>query len=805
MHNEIDTPGMGFVPMRAHGEETVRLSMQQLYLTGQVLPAGARLLVRHSFRSSEPEPAEVVYCFALPRDAALRRFRVAGDGFSVRSELKTTAQAVESYEAAMEARHLGVLARQYEDGLINLAVGNLRPSETVTVWLEILAGVELRDDGLRFRFPFTLAPSYHAKARVAVIEEGVAEVELPEEGFGDLLLPRFHADAHGLHEIGFDLTVNGGGGPVEIGSPSHTINIREAADGSRRVRLAAASDVPDRDLVLDVRTPDEQEKVIGGATSDGRRHFAVLVPSGRFGEAVQTPRSVVFLLDRSGSMSGKPIQQARKALAACLSALNAEDRFGLVAFDSVIETFAPALMPATLEHREQAGEFLAGIDARGGTELAAGVEAAVELLKGGEGELFVLTDGQVYGAGPILARAKATGIRLHCLGIGSASQDRFLGLLARETGGISRFVTPRERVDAAALELFASASRPVVNHLKVIPEESADIRIEPNPPKMVFSGTPLVLWGECGSPAGGAIVLQWDSGSGTRRWRISLEAEDNQSADTVRLLRGARLITDLEARFEGETETGKLAKRHRDRITKKLEALSTRYGLASRAMSLVAVVERAGDHPGEPPKTVVVPVGLPQDEEFEGVFGPPPPMAAVTPRYSVDFSADRTMEVSALATPAPLSRPARRSRLLKSAPPVSEPEDETFKTLLDLVARLEADGGMPGDTEAERILATVHVLLALATGGGGNRDRLFRLHIRKMEDFLRRTLPDSLTREQEGAVRAAMTAVHSGGFLKAGPQQWLEWAANVVEGRDTDPARGWTRLVAAFGGGAPRV
>jgi len=242
MHNEIDTPGMGFVPMRAHGEETVRLSMQQLYLTGQVLPAGARLLVRHSFRSSEPEPAEVVYCFALPRDAALRRFRVAGDGFSVRSELQTTAQAVESYEAAMEAGHLGVLARQYEDGLINLAVGNLRPSETVTVWLEILAGVELRDDGLRFRFPFTLAPSYHAKARVAVIEEGVAEVELPEEGFGDLLLPRFHADARGLHEIGFDLTVNGGGGPVEIGSPSHTINIREAADGSRRVRLAAASD-----------------------------------------------------------------------------------------------------------------------------------------------------------------------------------------------------------------------------------------------------------------------------------------------------------------------------------------------------------------------------------------------------------------------------------------------------------------------------------------------------------------------------------------------------------------------------------
>ncbi len=125
----------------------------------------------------------------------------------------------------------------------------------------------------------------------------------------------------------------------------------------------------------------------------------------------------------------------------------------------------PALVPATREQRECARAFLKQVDARGGTELAEGVHQAAQVL-GGAGDILIITDGQVFGTETILAEARATGIRLSCLGIGSASQDRFLTLLARETGGVSRFVTPRERVDLSAVELFASMGRPVASGLK---------------------------------------------------------------------------------------------------------------------------------------------------------------------------------------------------------------------------------------------------------------------------------------------------------------------------------------------------
>lgn len=81
----------GFAPLDARTGEPLALALQELVLTGTVLPVGARLFVRHIFANAEKKPLEVVYAFALPRDGALRQFRIVGEGFSVVSELKPTA------------------------------------------------------------------------------------------------------------------------------------------------------------------------------------------------------------------------------------------------------------------------------------------------------------------------------------------------------------------------------------------------------------------------------------------------------------------------------------------------------------------------------------------------------------------------------------------------------------------------------------------------------------------------------------------------------------------------------------------
>ncbi|HUQ91344.1 MAG TPA: VIT and VWA domain-containing protein [Bryobacteraceae bacterium] len=705
----------GFAPLSAQSGKQIELTMQRLWLTGRVLSAGARLLIQHVFQCAETKPVEIIYAFPLPRDAALRRFTIRGEGFTAHSELKPTEDALRDYELGIEQGSLSTLARQHGDGMINLSVGNIRPGETVTVTLEILAGVESRDDGYRFRFPFTLAPAYHARARMLEMEPGAGEMELPEDEFGDVVLPKFRQDPGGLHGVGFDLRLVGA--LAEIGSPSHGVRVR-LSDGEARVSLAREKDVPNRDLVLDAKRAWVKPEVLGG---DGQ--FVATIPSTTFGANPDTRRRVVIVLDRSGSMQGAPIQQARKAIEACLGALSAEDEFGLIAFDDRTEVFQPSLTPGTKENRKKAGEFLRAMEARGGTELTPAVDHAARIC-GGEADVLILTDGQVAGTEQILGRARAAGIRLHTLGIGSASQDRFLRLLARETGGVSRFVTAQERVDLTAVDLFASLGRPVASEVNV-----TGVAAQPDPPSHVFAGTPFVCYGE--AQVGATLHVVWAGGS----MDVEIPDAGPHTAGTLRLLRGARLITDFESRY---SMAGGGEDREVRRIKDRIQTLSLTYGLASREMSLVAVVKREGDKAGEVPTTKVVPVAMPQDTRFESYFSG---KVRASRSARVDAAAVAGANARWATARTPVKRgigsalfSLRRKRADTMAPEAVSalPSDPLF----DLAAAMDDDGGMPGNTFDERVLRTVLAVLAFLNGGHSRDHGAFRSHVRRLVNFL---------------------------------------------------------------------
>jgi Ca-activated chloride channel family protein len=779
-----------FAPRSAETGRPIELAMQRLWLVGRVTGVGARLLVRHVFQSKEEKPLEAIYGFVLPRDAALRRFRVTGQGFSVSSELMPVEKVRETYEEAVAEGHTAAMAAQYGDGMVNLTVGNIRPGEEVTVNLEVVAGVETRDDGLRFRFPFTLAPAYHARARAAEVAPGVGEIELPADEFGDLVLPQFVSDASALHEVGFDLSVSMARPIVEAASPSHAVRVVALGLGRSRVSLATAKDLPNRDLVLDVRTAEALDGAMAGTGADGRGHFAAVVPSSAFrrgaaeGADTEEPRRVVFVLDRSGSMEGAPITQAKNAVTACLGALGESDEFGIVAFDTSVETFTSALVKATMDQRKKAGGFLAGVDARGGTELAAAVAAAARMLagpSGGDGsggDVVVVTDGQVMSTEAILATARATGLRLHCLGIGSASQDRFLTLLARETGGVSRFVTPRERVDLSAVELFASVGRPLAGRLVARVEGFAGARIAPDVQTFVFAGAPVVVFGDTEGAGEGRLVIEWEAAGGRRSLEVPLKIGPGGEGETLRLLQGARLITDLESRIVGGdgVRSGVETRREAERIRKRLVALGEAYGLANREMGLVAVVRRAGDQPGDIPVTRVVPVGLAQDVMLGAYF----PLMA-------DSMCDlRTVHRSKKARGPMLASPMRAQTSLSGIFRKRGAWDvllqESFMRgggaddgLLKLASSLEPDGGLPGKTEEERAQATVLALLLFLAEGHSAKAGAFRAHVKRMIKFLEGSaVQNDVVKEVVSRAKKDRPLAGEWEKLQPGPDLWTE-------------------------------
>ena len=799
----VETETSRFVAVDTESGKPIQLAMQQLWLQGMILPVGARLMVRHVFRSAEAKPLEVIYSFALPRDAALRQFVVTGEGFRVRSRLKPTEEAIKEYEAGIQEGHLATLARQYGDGVVNLTVGNVRPGETVVVLLEVLAGVEAHDNGLRFRFPFTLAPSYHRRARAAEVEPGVGEMELPEDEFGDLILPRYQKDAVDLHEVGFSLSVTMAQAIAEVSSPSHGVRVKMDAELRSHVMLAAGRDVPDRDLVMDVTTRGSRACLLAGRAKDGKRRFAAVVPSRAFGEAPAAPRHVVFVLDRSGSMQGIPIEQAKKALEACLGALAEDDRFGIVAFDDKIERFDSEMCQGDKRHREKAHNFLSSIEARGGTELAQAIAAAVKLLGHTAGDILIMTDGQVSGTERVLDEARAGGIRLHCLGIGSASQDRFLTLLARETGGVCRFLTARERVDLPAVELFASIGWPLAAVLRARVEGTAGGQIAPGPMSAIFTRTPLALFGDAGEGKEEALVIEWEKPQ-PGKLKFSLDLPDCGMGETLRLLQGSRLITDLDAQYTVIPGERAIERHEQKRIGDRLQALSEAYGLASRRMSLVAVIERAGDQPGELPKTTVVPVGMPQDVSFGAYFGTyagsgimavtrmvaPRGMPSLRPSAGAYEAMAASVPSSAAKVPKSLFRRAvallhraehyERLELPRAFP--AEPTSEDL--LLDLARKLEPDGGMPGKNDFERVVRSVVAVLAFMIEGHTVTAGAFRAHVQRLMHFLETSASRSLAATDRQVLNEALA------WIKKSPKP--SW--KISELLAWNEAEAWDRI-----------
>jgi len=141
-----------------------------------------------------------------------------------------------------------------------------------------------------------------------------------------------------------------------------------------------------------------QNKVLQG--SDGKVHLALtLRAAAGFDPQSADSRHVdmVIVLDRSGSMNGPKINDARQAVLNLLSGLSARDRFALIAYSDHVQQVT-GLKPVTADHAKQLQVLVSGINAGGGTNLGAGLQAGINLIlsapaNGNARKLILISDG----------------------------------------------------------------------------------------------------------------------------------------------------------------------------------------------------------------------------------------------------------------------------------------------------------------------------------------------------------------------------------------------------------------------------
>lgn len=134
----------------------------------------------------------------------------------------------------------------------------------------------------------------------------------------------------------------------------------------------------------------------------------------------------VFLLDRSGSMSGNRIQMAKEALTIFLKSLPPQCFFNIISFGSRHENMFSKSQPATDEIIQETLEKISRFGAdMGGTNLDGAIDFTyqAEMLGHSPKLVFLLTDGDVGNPDSIIsiARKNSKRCRTFTIGIGNGA------------------------------------------------------------------------------------------------------------------------------------------------------------------------------------------------------------------------------------------------------------------------------------------------------------------------------------------------------------------------------------------------
>jgi Ca-activated chloride channel family protein len=141
-----------------------------------------------------------------------------------------------------------------------------------------------------------------------------------------------------------------------------------------------------------------QDKVLQG--SDGRVHLALTLQADEhFDPQSSEARNVdmVIVLDRSGSMKGRKINDARQAVLHLLSGLTAKDRFALVTYSDRVQQVS-GLKYVSVDHGKQLKALVRNIRAGGGTNLGHGLQTGINIMlaapeNGNARKLILISDG----------------------------------------------------------------------------------------------------------------------------------------------------------------------------------------------------------------------------------------------------------------------------------------------------------------------------------------------------------------------------------------------------------------------------
>ncbi len=155
------------------------------------------------------------------------------------------------------------------------------------------------------------------------------------------------------------------------------------------------------------------------------------------------PKRLALVVDRSGSMSGRPLAEALRCVEHIASHLTPQDALSLVVYDHEVQVLVPLQSMGSMDTVRRA---ITGVESGGNTDLHAGWLAGAEQLEGGTAtaisRVMLLSDGQANHGLTALPEVEAQcrtwlgrGVTTTTVGLGRNFNEDLMVGMARAGGG----------------------------------------------------------------------------------------------------------------------------------------------------------------------------------------------------------------------------------------------------------------------------------------------------------------------------------------------------------------------------------
>lgn len=302
-------------------------------------------------------------------------------------------------------------------------------------------------------------------------------------------------------------------------SPTHEITTSRQAPGHLSVHLAEKSRLDPGPFMLSYLVEHEGVTASMFAYPDPKvaadgGYFLLMagLPASAAEQAGTVKREVTLVIDRSGSMAGAKMDQAKAAALQVVEGLSDGESFNIIDYSTTVSSFADKPVVKDAKQRVEARKYIEAIKPGGGTNIH---DALTEALRAAPtpGTLPIvlfLTDGlptvgqtSEVAIRELVEKGNTHHRRIFAFGVGNDVNVPLLDKIADLTRASTTYVLPQEDVEVKVAAVFKRLYGPVLKDIAVTTGDqsgAASTRLVreliPSPIPDLFDGDQLILLGQ---------------------------------------------------------------------------------------------------------------------------------------------------------------------------------------------------------------------------------------------------------------------------------------------------------------------